>query len=273
MTPSNDRDYVLGTHDEELARLGVQHSVWRQTVVSCWDAAGLVPGSKALDVGAGPGYATLDLSQRVGPAGEVVAVERSERFLNAARVRCESAGARNVQFHSLDLMTDAIPDSGFDLAWCRWVACFVASPQRLVRELARVVKRGGVAVFHEYADYATWRTLEKSPALEEFVRRVMQSWRDNGGEPDIARALPALLTSEGFRIESAVPRIFCIRPGDPMWEWPRTFVHANTARLLELGIIENDLARAVREEFARCEADAAGAMLTPLVLEIVAKRH
>lgn len=272
MTADSERDYVLGTHDEELARLGVQHSVWRETVLACWDSAGLRPGSRALDVGAGPGYATLDLWQRVGPTGEVVAVERSERFLAAARARCEAEGAKNVRFHSLDLMADSIPESGFDLAWCRWVACFVSSPERLVRELARVVKPGGVAVFHEYADYATWRTLAKSPALEEFVRRVMQSWRDNGGEPDIGRVLPALLAGAGFRIRSAIPRIFCIRPGDPMWAWPRTFVHANTARLLELGSIEHDFARDVRADFARCEADPVGAMLTPLVLEIVAER-
>ena len=78
-----DRDYVLGTHDEELARLGLQHRVWRPVVLDCWQTAGLTVGKRVLDVGAGPGYATVDLAEIVGPTGEVVALERSRNFAHA----------------------------------------------------------------------------------------------------------------------------------------------------------------------------------------------
>jgi nitrogen-specific signal transduction histidine kinase len=56
-----ERSYFLGTHDEELERLGLQHRVWRPTVLECWRRAGIGPGSKVLDVGAGPGFAAADL--------------------------------------------------------------------------------------------------------------------------------------------------------------------------------------------------------------------
>jgi ubiquinone/menaquinone biosynthesis C-methylase UbiE len=78
-----DRDYVLGTHDEELARLGLQHRVWRPVVLDCWQRAGLTVGKRGLDVGAGPGYATVDLAEIVGPTGEIVALERSQNFIRA----------------------------------------------------------------------------------------------------------------------------------------------------------------------------------------------
>ena len=55
MSHSKERDYVLGTHDEELERLGVQHRAWRPVVLDCWKNAGIEPGSRVLDVGAGPG--------------------------------------------------------------------------------------------------------------------------------------------------------------------------------------------------------------------------
>jgi len=45
-----DRDYVLGTHDEELARLGLQHRVWCPVVLDCWQRAGLTVGKRVLDV-------------------------------------------------------------------------------------------------------------------------------------------------------------------------------------------------------------------------------
>ena len=76
-----ERDYVLGTHDEELARLGLQHRVWRPVVLDCWQKAGITVGKRVLDVGAGPGYATVDLAEIVGPTGEVVALERSANFV------------------------------------------------------------------------------------------------------------------------------------------------------------------------------------------------
>jgi hypothetical protein len=40
MSQSKERDYVLGTHDEELERLGVQHRAWRSAVLDCWKKAG-----------------------------------------------------------------------------------------------------------------------------------------------------------------------------------------------------------------------------------------
>ena len=39
-----ERDYVLGTHDEEMARLGLQHEVWRAAVLDCWKRAGITGG-------------------------------------------------------------------------------------------------------------------------------------------------------------------------------------------------------------------------------------
>ena len=82
-----ERDYVLGTHEEEVERLGLQHRVWQPHVLACWQRAGITVGKRVLDVGAGPGYATADLAEIVGPTGEVVAVERSSNFVEALRER------------------------------------------------------------------------------------------------------------------------------------------------------------------------------------------
>ena len=63
MSQSKERDYVLGTHDEELERLGVQHRAWRPVVLDCWQKAGITVGKRVLDIGAGPGYAAIDLAE------------------------------------------------------------------------------------------------------------------------------------------------------------------------------------------------------------------
>jgi len=66
-----ERDYVLGTHHEEIARLRLQHRVWRARVLEAWRGAGFAPGHTLLDIGCGPGYAALDLAEIVGPGGRI----------------------------------------------------------------------------------------------------------------------------------------------------------------------------------------------------------
>ena len=133
MSRSKERDYVLGTHEEELERLGVQHRAWRPVVLDCWKQAGITAGSKVLDVGAGPGYATVDLAEIVGSTGRVVAVERSGNFVEAIKNAARKGGFSNIDVHELDLMNDDLPGSSFDFAWCRWVLCFVSNPELLVQ--------------------------------------------------------------------------------------------------------------------------------------------
>jgi hypothetical protein len=33
---ATEKAYVLGTHDEEISRLGLQHRAWRPRVLSAW---------------------------------------------------------------------------------------------------------------------------------------------------------------------------------------------------------------------------------------------
>jgi SAM-dependent methyltransferase len=270
---ATDRSYYLGTHDEELERLGIQHEVWRPTVLECWRRAGIGPGSKVLDVGAGPGFAAADLAGIVGPAGRVVAVERSARFVEAGRAMLAGRGHANVEYHELDLMADALPAGGMDASWCRWVACFVASPALLLDKIDAVIRPGGVAIFHEYVAYDTLRLLPHGPRMREFVQQVERGWREAGGEPDIAPAVVALLQERGFSVRDAIPRVFCARPGDAMWRWPATFIDIHLRRQLELGRVEAGWAEAVRAEFAAAGRQAATLLVTPMVLEIVAEKR
>jgi len=261
-----ERDYVLGTQDAEIARLDVQNKVWRPYVFAAWNRGGIQVGARVLDVGAGPGHATSDLAERVGPHGQVVAVERSSRFVAFARDLAISRGFRNVAVTELDLMTEAIGTNDFDVAWCRWVACFVASPSVLVRRIHDALRPTGIVVFHEYVDYASWRLLPDRPAMNAFVTEVMASWRANGGEPDIARTLPTLLQTGGFTIVSARPLVFALTSRDDMWQWPAGFVRGGAPRLRELGLVTERWVDGVIHELDDAEREATTLMITPTVL-------
>ena len=267
-----DRDYVLGTHNEELARLGLQHRVWRPVVLDCWQRAGITVGKRVLDVGAGPGYATVDLAEIVGPTGEVVALERSENFIRAMEQTCRARALTNVKIHQLDLVTDELPGGDYDFAWCRWVMSFVNDPGLLIRKLSDALRTGSRVIFHEYGHYETWHFFPRLVNQERFRENVIATWRESGGEPDGAVALATLLPANGLTIRSATPHLFCVRPTEYMWQWPATFIETYLPRLIEMGRIDHEFAQKVRADLASAEKNPNAFMITPLVLEIVAEK-
>ena len=263
----SDGDYLLGTRDDEVERLGVQHRVWRDQMLRGFATAGFGPGQTILDVGSGPGFATQDLSAIVGPAGKVIAFERSPHFLNVLRARKLS----NVEVCAADILDQSLGDGIADGAWTRWVLAFVADPAKAVARIARALKPNGIAVFHEYLDYEAWRLLPVNNVHERYRHLVIKSWRDSGGEPNAAQSLPLQLTAAGLELVAIRPMVEIISAGDAMWQWPTSFMVTSAWRLHELGYCSAEEA----EEFAALPNTFApdAHMLTPVVAEIIARKR
>ncbi|CAN5596713.1 hypothetical protein BH20VER3_BH20VER3_17170 [soil metagenome] len=269
---ATERDYILGTHEEELARLGLQHRVWQPTTLRSWQNAGITSGSRVLDLGAGPGYASADLAEIVGPTGSVTALERSTNFVQAAEARFRARSLKNVRTHELDLMTDDLPQDSYDFSWCRWVASFVTDLSLLVQKLGRVMRPGSVAVFFEYAHYLTWRFIPRLPSQERFAQEVKASWAAAGGKADVGLDLPIYLAKNGFVVRLTRAHIYCVGPQHYMWQWPASFIGIGLARLQKLGRIDADFAAQVQKDVAAATKNPDVLMMTPLVLEIVAEK-
>jgi SAM-dependent methyltransferase len=270
---AQDKDYILGTHDDEIERLGLQHRVWRPRVLDAWRRAGFSIGQTLIDVGCGPGYATLDLAEIVGPTGQIIAVDRSARFLATLEATCRTRGLDNVRVHEQDLDKADLPEIDADGAWCRWVFAFVRDPRRLLERIRMRLRSGGKLVVHEYIDYSTWGTAPPCPEIKEFVEVVMKSWRADGGEPDIGLRLPSWLGELGFDLTEIRPILEIVPPSSYVWQWPKAFIDVGLRRLLDLNLMTPKHARDVREAFAKVEATPNALMITPAVVEIIAVRR
>lgn len=267
-------EYVLGSHHGELVRLGTQHRLWRDLMVDGWLRAGFGPGMNIVDVGAGPGFATDDLTLSVGVTGSVTAVDRSSDFLAILRERFD-APHRRVTVHEVDLMQEAIPcPRGLhDGAWCRWVAMFVPDPALLVRRIAESLRLGGVVVMHEYCRYETLSMVPRRSEIDDFTARASKSFRAAGGEPDVAGALLTALTTCGFEIREVRPIVRSARPHEPLWQWPAGFVRVYAPRLVELGFADAAWSAGVVRSLEEAEQDGVSVFLTPMVLEIIAEKR
>ena len=86
MDKSYRKDLSHLTWDEIFSR-----QLLRAGLVEGWmEALHLQPGACVLDIGAGPGYVSLVLADRVGPDGLVWAVDRSaDALAYLERLQCE----------------------------------------------------------------------------------------------------------------------------------------------------------------------------------------
>jgi SAM-dependent methyltransferase len=179
-------------------------------------------------------------------------------------------GLSNIDVVEQDVSAAGFGEAVADACWCRWLLSFVEKPKRTVRHIARALKPGGVAVFHEYSDYGAWQMMPPNHDLDRFRSLVMQSWRDSGGEPDIGLHLPSFLQEEGLEIVETRPLIEVVQRSSFIWQWPLAFMRTNAARLVDLGYATREEAERFSTALDHSGADAW--MATPLVLEVIARR-
>ncbi len=169
-------------------------------------------------------------------------------------------------------MLDEFAIKDADAIWCRWLAIFVSDPALLVQKMAATVKPGGKLIFHEYLHYETYQSVPYSAHIEQFVQHVMTSWREFGGEPNVARYLSGHLSSAGCRILNTKPISFSAQPHQPVWQWPASFIDINLQRMLELGQVNHAWAEVLRADFSALQSNPNALLITPMVLEIIAEK-
>jgi SAM-dependent methyltransferase len=118
--------------------------VWlRQATDAMLDMAGIGPDASVLDVAAGSGDQTLDIAQRVGPKGRVLATDLSAAILALAQENAQQAGFRNVQTLVADGEALPVEPASFDAVVCRLGLMFFHDPLQGLRSMHRALRPGG----------------------------------------------------------------------------------------------------------------------------------
>lgn len=107
------------------------------------DKAGVVPGSRVLDVAAGAGDQTLDLAERVGRSGAVVATDLAPAFVAIVQDRAARAGLPQVQCRVADGEDLRVDEASFDAVVCRLGLMLFPNPLQGLREMHRALRPGG----------------------------------------------------------------------------------------------------------------------------------
>lgn len=283
MSTPNPQPYVLGTGDDELSRLGLQHRLWSDAAVDAWKRAGIGLGARVLDVGCGPGFASFDLAQLVGPQGSVLGVDESPGFIEHLLMQAEARGLRQLRgvvgdVQDLDAAAARATEArDFDAAYARWVLCFVIRPERVIAGIAKLLRPGGALVIHDYFNYTSMTAGPRSESHDALVEATAASWRARGGDPDVVGRVPAMLVDAGLRLERLHVHLRVARGGvssqghrDPMLAWPLTWWRTYAPKLVEMGMITRELCARALQDLDETERDPTRFIVCPPVFEVVA---
>ena len=132
--------------DAYLKSLIVTNPLAELVIPSAIRALELPPGSRGLDAGCGIGLQSLLLAEAVGPGGHVTGLDVAPPFLARGRDIVQEAGfSERISFREGSVAALPCDDDTFDWVWSsNCVGYGPWEPLPLVRELARVVKPGGI---------------------------------------------------------------------------------------------------------------------------------
>lgn len=196
MTHEPSADYVLGGTEAELSRLRAQAVEYETHAQWLLDTIAVPPGSRVLDVGCGPIGILGLLSEKVGPQGEVVGLEREARFVELARREVARRDLRNVRIVEADALASGLDGETFDLVHERLVMVNVPERQRLLSEMLSLTAPGGTIALEDI-DNVSWLCEPEHDSWVALIRIFHDVFRAGGGDPFIGRRLPALMRGAG----------------------------------------------------------------------------
>lgn len=188
--------YVLGHSERELERLATQARLVDPITRHFFQAAGIVPGLRVLDIGSGAGDVAFLAAELVGDRGEVVGVDRVPAALAVARARAKSRSLRRITFLEGD-PAEMKFERPFDAVIGRYVLMFQSDPSAMLRKLAAHVRPGGVIVFHE-PDWDGSRSFPPAPLYDRCCRWIEETLRSRHHETRMGKRLHAAFTAAGL---------------------------------------------------------------------------
>jgi SAM-dependent methyltransferase len=265
-------EYVLGTTKEELERLGFQHSVWHPEAEKLWQLGGFSTGQSLLDLGCGPGFATLDLAGITGPGGHVHAVDAAPNYIDYLGSKLAEHDIHHVTLEVGDVTALKIDDASVDGIFARWLFCFLPEPEAALAEAFRVMRPGATVVIWDYFNYLSARFFPSRNSLNGMFSAFEKSNSARGGTYNIGGMLPTLLLEQGFELVALEPMCKTIRPGTPHWQWFVLFKDSFTPGLVDGGFLSEAEYQQINADFSEIEQLPETFWFPPPQIGVVARK-
>jgi SAM-dependent methyltransferase len=190
---ADQRDLVkrqFGAHPERYVTSG--HHSTGESLDRMLALVGAKSHWRVLDVATGGGHTALAFAPL---AREVVASDITREMLAAARGFVHGKGASNVRFAGADAGSLSFAASVFDLVTCRVAPHHFPDCGQFVREMARVLRPGGVAAVID-------NVVPEDRSADDFVNALEKRRDPSHNRAYTGAEWPKLFLDAGLRVET-----------------------------------------------------------------------
>lgn len=194
-------DYTLRLSEHELNRYRMMAAHARRAETAAWEAAGIGPGARIVDIGCGPGLPLLELAQAVGPEGQVVGVDQSDEARQTAEALVAEAGHAHVEIVAGDAAATELPAGPWDVVHMRHVLLHNGPRIAAILGHAFDLLRPGGHVYLNETDVGSHRfEYDVEPDIAEMDQRYWALVASLGNDLAVGPHLGRYVTEAGFEV-------------------------------------------------------------------------
>jgi SAM-dependent methyltransferase len=212
-------------------RLAGIEATWDPGTRAVLDAAGIGPGQRCLEVGAGGGSVAAWMAERVGPDGYVLATD-----VDTTHVEPQAGGVLEVRTH--DIVRDPLPEVQFDVIHERSVISWLSADD-VVERLAAALRPGGVLVLEDM-DWAIGGPAEPDPASAKTYAAILDLLGRVGYDIHYGRTLLTRLEAAGLVDTGCEGRAYVVHGGSPGTAFERFSLLAVRDKLVGSGAVTDE---------------------------------
>ncbi len=193
---ASSEGYVHGYSSIEQDRLKYQAQFTEQSIYGSLDLSSI---GSLLEVGVGVGAQSEILLRRF-PNLKITGIDQSEAQLQAARefLASKSYADKRYTLKQMDATNMDFESTSFDGAFICWVLEHVPSPERVLSEVRRVLKKGSKVYITEVMNHSFF--LEPySPNVWKYWMAMNDYQHEQTGDPFVGAKLGNLLLAQGFQ--------------------------------------------------------------------------
>ena len=232
--------YVLDTGEAAAERLRLLDKVYGPFTRKMLLDAGLREGTHALDLACGIGTVSCWMASQVGSTGSVIAADVNPDQLVVSKWHCAKCDHFPIDYIEASAYSTDLESESFDLVHMRLLLCHLTEPARVLREVYRLLKPGGVLVCRDLK-LSSLFCYPESAVFSRTIENGLAAGKALGVDYDYGVRLPADVMDAGFRaVDVRLEQPAYLRgPEKRLWE--HTLAEAAPAILRVGGATEEEL--------------------------------
>ena len=189
--------YLLSIGVNGEGRLNILNKVFNPYTYKFLENLDIKPGMRILEIGCGTGEIASWLSKKVGPQGQITAIDINKEQIEIALKNNLSSNVDNIKFYVMSAYDIESLKPDFDLIYCRFLLTHLSSPISVLNLAYKLLKTGGRLACEESTISASF-CYPKQAAFTRWIKIWIGLKKLHKLPFDLGLKLPNMIREAGY---------------------------------------------------------------------------